>query len=351
MLIHPYERELIKHYPYYIHKKLLQIVPPILIIIGTTGNILLFLVLKRHTSRIPLYTYLCVLSILDLLILYVGLLRLWVAEIWDVDPRNASVWMCKLVVFLGYVCSDASAWTIVTVTIERFFAVCRPLNTRTIFTRAKFSNVCAFAPIFVFSAINSHFFYTVEIRTVQNVSLCYSVDKYDTLVNKTWPWVDAALYSFIPTTIIAVLNTKIVKEFIKAKKKRKILTRDLLHKHTVGSRKFTVMLLLISMCFLVTTLPNNIALIVTALWNNHGESDENIVIFTLIKTVTELLMYTNHAVNFFLYCASGEKFRKQLLRLCSRSDLKMHRRHDSDRTIFKVIGSVRNTRSQCVELH
>lgn len=35
----------------------------------------------------------------------------------------------------------------------------------------------------------------------------------------------------------------------------------------------------------------------------------------LARTVSELLMYTNHSINFFLYCAAGEKFRRELAAL------------------------------------
>lgn len=357
MIVHHYEKELIVLPSYYLHKKLLQIVPPILIAIGTTGNALSFLVMKRHASRIPMYSYLCVLSVLDLLVLYVGLLRLWVAQLWDVDPRNASNWMCKLVVFLGYVCSDASVWTIVTVTVERFFAICKPFYLRSVFTSKRFTKLWLFAPIVVFSAVNCHFFFTVQLRTVHNVSLCYSVDSYDFLVHKTWPWIDAALYSFVPTIIISVLNAKIVLQFIRAKKRRKLLKT---HEHIsddstkrrnngkTSNRKFTVMMLMVSMSFLVTTLPNNTVLIITAVWNDYGTSAENIALFTLIKTITELLMYTNHAINFFLYCASGRKFRTQLVDMCPGS--KMSSRYDSDNTLLNVYGSVKSTRNNGIEM-
>ncbi|RUS72857.1 hypothetical protein EGW08_019380 [Elysia chlorotica] len=47
--------------------------------------------------------------------------------------------------------------------------------------------------------------------------------------------------------------------------------------------------------------------------------------FTLARTVTELLMYANHSINFFLYCATGQKFRQQVLTvlqvLCSRANI------------------------------
>jgi len=35
--------------------------------------------------------------------------------------------------------------------------------------------------------------------------------------------------------------------------------------------------------------------------------------FELARTIAELLMYANHAINFYLYCATGQKFRHQLI--------------------------------------
>jgi len=34
--------------------------------------------------------------------------------------------------------------------------------------------------------------------------------------------------------------------------------------------------------------------------------------FELARTIAELLMYANHAINFYLYCATGQKFRRRL---------------------------------------
>jgi len=35
--------------------------------------------------------------------------------------------------------------------------------------------------------------------------------------------------------------------------------------------------------------------------------------FELARTIAELMMYANHAINFYLYCATGQKFRHQLI--------------------------------------
>lgn len=79
-----------------------------------------------------------------------------------------------------------------------------------------------------------------------------------------------------------------------------------------GSTRLTVMLLTISFAFLLTTLPMNITSITADFWNRYREDMGQVAKFTLARTVTELLMYINHSMN-FLYCATGQKFRHQLV--------------------------------------
>lgn len=83
-----------------------------------------------------------------------------------------------------------------------------------------------------------------------------------------------------------------------------------------------VILATITVAFLVTTLPMTVVVIVKAFFeslsapgqspaatDNDGRSTAR---FILARTVCELLMYTNHSINFFLYCAAGMKFRREL---------------------------------------
>ena len=59
---------------YYLHKVLLLYVPPVLLIIGTIGNVLSFCVLMRRAMRrTSTYNYLAILALTDTLVLFVGL--------------------------------------------------------------------------------------------------------------------------------------------------------------------------------------------------------------------------------------------------------------------------------------
>ena len=77
--------------------------------------------------------------------------------------------------------------------------------------------------------------------------------------------------------------------------------------------RLTVMLLTISFAFLLTTLPLLIANISAEFLHNIKRDMEQLSKFTLVRSITEMLMYINHSMNFFLYCATGQKFRHQLI--------------------------------------
>ncbi|KAK6981873.1 hypothetical protein BgiMline_017221, partial [Biomphalaria glabrata] len=165
---------------------------------------------------------------------------------------------------------------------------------------------------------------------------CMPAKQHIRLVTEIWPWVDTLIYSLIPFLTITVLNIFIIKEVAGARSNRMLLSGSendnyiLATNHrnsnvanqrrsnqNEGSR-LTALLLTVSFTFLVLTLPFNIVMIITRLWNDtSGKNNElqSMAQFQLIQAITELLMYTNHSVNFFLYCATGHKFRQQILDL------------------------------------
>ena len=105
---------------YRLSKDILIYIPPVLLLVGTIGNILSFVILMTRSMRtFSTYLYLAVLSLTDILVLYAGLLRLWVGELSGHDVRDQSDWSCKVINVMGYTVSDFSVWLIIAVTIER----------------------------------------------------------------------------------------------------------------------------------------------------------------------------------------------------------------------------------------
>ena len=346
MRVKSYETILMQFPEYRLLKSLMLYVPPIIIVLGTFGNVFSFIILRRRAMvKVSSYHYLASLAVADSLVLYIGLLRLWLGELTGTDFHDSSNWVCKLTVSLGYTASDLSVWLIIAVTVERYIVVCFPLRASSMINTSRAKKVIGFLVLLMFS-INLHFLWTVEIvqRPVdgKNVSNCEAAPHHEHLVNEVWPWVDACIYSFMPFIVILVLNILIVMEVIEAREHRLRLqnTPDH-HYHRQMSRfrtgtnppraeqvstcrracgpgegtKLTIMLLTVSFAFLLTTLPMNISLIITAFWQHGNHGLRQTVQFKLAKTVVELLMYVNHSMNFCLYCATGQKFRQQIVYL------------------------------------
>lgn len=316
---------------YVSHKLILLIVPPILLAVGSLGNLFSFIILFKNLGKASTYTYLCALALLDLLVLYVGLLRIWIGQ-FITDVLDTSNILCKTGTFFGYVCSDTSVWLIVAVTIERFIAVMFPLKAPRLCSRRN-AHIAIVGLILTFVAVNSHFLWSVEIhhysfnRTV--ISKCHAKAVFGYLVEDVWPWIDAGIYSFVPFLIIIISNIFIIKNIISAKHTRSILRQKSsisTRKGTINSnrtrgessKKITLMLLSVSFTFLISTLPMNLVLIYTSFADDVEEDDVSFVRRKLLKTIAEMLMYVNHTVNFFLYCMTGKKFRDQFKALvCS----------------------------------
>ncbi|ESP05493.1 hypothetical protein LOTGIDRAFT_97704, partial [Lottia gigantea] len=98
---------------------------PILINIGTIGNLMSILVLTRSNmrkSRVSIY--LTVLSSCDILVLYTGLLRQVIMYHTNSDVRILSDFSCKINTV------DFSVWILVAVTVERIVSVWFPHHVR-----------------------------------------------------------------------------------------------------------------------------------------------------------------------------------------------------------------------------
>ncbi|KAK2191341.1 hypothetical protein NP493_53g00000 [Ridgeia piscesae] len=331
-----YDDDLSQYTQYQLHKALLLYVPPILILLGTFGNIFSFIILKRKAMlKFSTYFYLMILALADTLVLYVGLLRLWIGELTRHDILVTADWLCKLTNVIGYTVSDFSVWLIIAVTIERYIVVCHPLKANSLCNsqRAKKVIVALLGAMF---ALNAHFFWTVEVRQFKHsqvpVRVCAAVERHAYVMENVWPWVDAVVYSFLPFAFIITLNGLIIRQVLLSRHHRHELrsagigelggggsggsggsvTEQRRPSHE-GNTRLTVMLLTISFAFLLTTLPMNVANIAATFCNVFKNDLQRVAKFRLARTITELLMYVNHSMNFFLYCATGQKFRHQLV--------------------------------------
>lgn len=305
---------------------------PIIIFVGTFGNVLSFLIMvQREMRQTSTFFYLATLAVADTVVLYLSAFKTWITVLTGFELLHQNPASCKILIFLTQFCVHFSAWLIVAVTVERFLAVWFPLRATTMcsLARAKFVTVVI---AMVFFLINSHVFWTAELRTFRNGQVKCMPYAYENVACKVFPWIYLVLYSFLPVLVLLLFNTLIIVSLIKNKPLFQAMTKtdqQMRYDH----QKLAICLLVISFTWIITTMPRPIY----PLFMKKPKTIEEQAGTVLVRTLCFILMYVNHAVNFFIYGLTGQRFRMELRRFLCRVHLR--KQQPKPRLTFKSSGS------------
>ncbi|XP_005111312.3 uncharacterized protein LOC101854910 [Aplysia californica] len=205
-------------------------VAPAILVVGTVGSLVSLLVLCQPSMRRQsTMFYLSMLAVGDLMVLYTGLVRLWLEETQDIYLRLTSSLACRAHTFFVYLSLDFSVWVLVAVCIDRCLIVSWPHRAKRWCSRKR--ALCAVVAIFVvMAAINAHFFWTYGLETQQEESRiagdselrCYMDLSSPTsvlFIQKVWPWIDLCVYFLIPFVLILACNVIIIRQLVRSDRK------------------------------------------------------------------------------------------------------------------------------------
>ena len=216
---------------------------PIFIILGILGNSLSFFVMLinvRRGSAFPASLYLTFLAFIDGLFLLVSALPDWISEINNnLDLKSLSDFSCRFVYWFGHLTTHLSAGLVVALTVERFIAVQYPLIAHKINTinRTRFALVFLIlfylildSPVVILVQHFKDSFHEFRICSnssnlhfqKSNVVRC-SLAKGN--YEKTWVYIDFAVYVLIPSMIIVTLNSLIIRRLLDAQRFRQHMFR------------------------------------------------------------------------------------------------------------------------------
>lgn len=305
-------------------------IPAVILFFGTLGNVMSFIVLCNLTGKtVSTFIYLSILALVDQFVLICGLLRSWIDHLLMSKMENRNKIFCKLSQFLGTSASVLSVWLIVAVTLERTIVISFPFQAHNLIQKNR-AIIIATIMACVIIFLNSHFLFTVDlVKTIsaidnsKNISLCIFSNQFSSF-ETSWILIDAIVYSFLPFTLILILNIVIMVKVCQARKTRRSMMTLKRSQHSSerseSTRQLTVMLLMISGTFLLTTTP--IFIVKMIHWApaifKRKQMDKNeltikdIAVSQFADSIAAFLMHLNHAMNFYLYCASGNKFRSTL---------------------------------------
>ncbi|XP_067934946.1 galanin receptor 2a-like [Watersipora subatra] len=287
-----------------------------LFVFGSIGNLLSFAVMVRRPMRSSSTAfYMASLALVDTTVMFIGCLRRWVVEVFQVDLLNYSPEACKAVNFFQYWSFDVAVWTLVAMTVHRAAVVIASLKAYKHATRGRAAGVLAVVAV-ICAGINMHFFFT----TTYVGQICTGDQEYRYFYEFIWPWVDATVYSFLPFTLLLVMNIIIIVSLSKANARKRKMTNNFQQRKKSEQRqgtisqKLTIMLLSATSTFLLLTAPAVILDILRGQGAPYFDLSQtnDMALYILCRQIARVLLYINHSIKFFLYCILGNRFRKQL---------------------------------------
>nr|BAO01090.1 neuropeptide GPCR A40 [Nilaparvata lugens] len=292
-------------------------------ILGIIGNIISMIILSRPQMKSSINYLLIGLARCDTVLILTSIFLFGLPPIYDythtelLRTYNAKIYPCvtPYIFPLALTAQTVSVYLTLTVTLERFVAVCHPLRARSLCTYGR-------ARLYVTLIIVFSFLYNLirfwEANVVQETimedgqnSTIYLVVASPLRSNPLYislyiHWLYLIFIYFLPFTSLAFLNAAIYRQVRRANRERQRLSR--LQRKEIGLA--TMLLCVVVVFFLCNVL---------ALVNNLLESFYEILIDELIK-LSNLLVTINSSVNFVIYVIFGEKFKRLFLKIfCSHS--------------------------------
>ena len=276
--------------------------------------------LQPHNRANSCCNYMCALAVTDCCMMYVA------AHYWVVTSgffRGIYFYECKMLAWTFNLFSLMGIFIILFMTIDRFIVVRFPLKAPLLCTskRARITITCVVIAMLAYTA---PYFYTAGL--VNNATCAAIVTK--TRFTTIYSWINIFLVSVLPFTTLLTMNVYIINIIKKSERYARRATKTTKDSEaqngepkTTASRKsretqLTVMLLLVTFTFLLLTLPLYARYIFTIAVDY--QSDPFLyALYIFLYHLSNKLYFTNNAINFYLYCIGGAKFRADLLKVLS----------------------------------
>lgn len=276
--------------------------------VGILGNMVSFSVLSRPEFKSSVNCCLQFLSVFDTLVLSFYIVMTEAVTV----PRS-------ILVFL-FAALQASVWTTMMVSLERFIAVCYPLKARFLCTYKK-TLLCNIATAILSVSLNiPRVFVSKDYEINENISLHlflntrfksenstlylegYGMSIWEIHLAKSYSWMEITLVYFVPFLAIIYCNIRIYRAIKEAEVKRREMSQ-----HQQKEINIAKTVLCVVIVFFITGSP----WLVFKFTTHYG-------LVSLLQYVKFLymlnpLVVSNSAANFMIYFAVNREFRRTLI--------------------------------------
>ncbi|GFT76622.1 probable G-protein coupled receptor AH9.1 [Nephila pilipes] len=295
------------------------IICPVIIGLGILGNITNLVVLTRSNLKGITFVYLTWLAISDLMSLVFCITSL--LRILNVEPRTylAALYYAHIEMPLVNAFMASSVFLVVTLTVDRYFSVCRPMNFKQVHNTQRATKSIAVAYICAFLLYIPVCFQKRPISMHVNNRTEYVAFDNPIVAGHTafriYLVVKEGLVRLGPVVLLTILNTIIILTF----RKSLIQRPDWLAISGVGSppsrkrckdkQRLCNLLTGIVILFVISMTP---AAFLTILNREYKEFHFGFQLFRALANIIEL---SNYAMNFYVYCICNSEIRRNFVEL------------------------------------
>lgn len=303
------------------------LVPPLIIVLGSFGNVMIILILRRIASGTTTMFFMA-LAISDLVLLYSGLFTEWLQRTFSISFFSLNSVNCKVTNFVFYTAGILSSWLLVSMTVQRAVSVIWPHLIQVLCTRKRGVRIML-GYVGIVCLMHSHIIIWLDLVQRHNSTAvtCYArTFQYYEFMSLIWSWVDLLFFSLLPFLLLFVSNIILVWRLKTSAADVTLAAVKSKQAELRGKRvsSVTLTLILASSSFCVLSLPYSVYLIILPyVIEERAMYDVEFSAFAeLVVVVIGLLWYCNSAVNCYLYCLTGRRFRAEFLKiLCGGSTI------------------------------
>lgn len=308
---------------------LVTVLLPMILLLGLFGNGAVLRTLWNQKPRKSLTVYLLSLSVTDTVVVltYAAHWAINIVCLYDPILGNeiTAAVTVPLYLFLHTAAQRLTAVLTSLLTVERMLAVTCPLTVKSLLLSRHPKKIVVTAYLFCYLYMVPNWFrYDVSLVVAPSGNdsyVSYNLTKFarTSQFYKYYGLLAHVLMSIIPMAVVLCGNLAIIIKM----KRRKNFQESIMFKKSEDN-KVTTSLLCISFIFLACTIPGTCILIVTKYNADFRVAGRERHLFSVLLTISNILIAFNSSVNFLVYMICSSRFRKtftETWRCCQISQL------------------------------
>ena len=280
--------------------ELLRVIPSILLVTGTVGNVLNCCIFVRRSLRSNSCSqYFLASSIANLLSIYFGGLTRLLSSFGILPPASYLPLFCKIRTFVTYIGLSGSTWFLVGASADRFASSSSSATVRS-FSRVKIARrmLLLISSMVIAVYFQMLFCFDGSLQAANcfpSSSFCSKFNNFNLLLT----------FSLCPPLSMLILGWLTI---------RHVRSSEVLRQQTQQGkdRQLTRMLLIQVICVTIFCLPISVQKLYSEITVNQAKSAEHLLIENFFATFVVLLALINTSTSFYLFTLTGKVFRREL---------------------------------------